>query len=90
MKVTRRKFIQISDAAAAGLATSGLGFDLSEEEEGYRVDVCDQCRKYIKTFDTRKIKRPVYLFVEQLTTLHLDMLAQNQGLQSGHPLWLKT
>ena len=29
MKVTRRKFIQISGAAAAGLATSGLGFDLS-------------------------------------------------------------
>ena len=29
MKVTRRKFIQISGATAAGLATSGLGFDLS-------------------------------------------------------------
>jgi len=29
LKVTRRKFIQISGVAAAGLATSGLGFDLS-------------------------------------------------------------
>jgi len=29
IKVTRRKFIQISGAAAAGLAASGLGFDLS-------------------------------------------------------------
>ena len=29
MKVTRRKFIQLSGAAAAGLATGGLGFDLS-------------------------------------------------------------
>ena len=29
MKVTRRKFIQISGAVVAGLATSGLGFDLS-------------------------------------------------------------
>jgi len=29
MKLTRRKFIQISGAAAAGLAASGLGFDLS-------------------------------------------------------------
>jgi formate dehydrogenase major subunit len=28
MKVTRRKFIQVSGAAAAGLAVSGLGFDL--------------------------------------------------------------
>ena len=30
MRVTRRKFIQISGAAAAGLASSGLGFDLSQ------------------------------------------------------------
>jgi len=29
MKVTRRKFIQISGVTAAGLAVSGLGFDLS-------------------------------------------------------------
>ncbi len=29
MKVTRRKFMQISGASAAGLAVSGLGFDLS-------------------------------------------------------------
>ncbi len=29
MNVTRRKFIQVSGAAAAGLAVSGLGFDLS-------------------------------------------------------------
>ncbi|MCD4804741.1 MAG: formate dehydrogenase accessory protein FdhE [Desulfobacterales bacterium] len=67
-----------------------LHYFFSEEEEEYRVDVCDQCRRYIKTIDTRKIKRPVYPFIEQVTTLHLDMLAQNQGLQSGHPLWLKT
>jgi FdhE protein len=67
-----------------------LHYFFSEEEKEYRVDVCDQCRRYIKTFDTRKIKRPVYPFIEQVTTLHLDMLAQNQGLQSGHSLWLKT
>ena len=29
MKVTRRKFMQISGATAAGLAVSGLGFDLA-------------------------------------------------------------
>jgi len=29
MKITRRKFMQISGATAAGLAVSGLGFDLS-------------------------------------------------------------
>jgi len=29
MKITRREFIQVSGATAAGLAVSGLGFDLS-------------------------------------------------------------
>lgn len=32
MKVTRREFIKISGVTAAGLATSGLGFDLSPIE----------------------------------------------------------
>ncbi|MCJ7616622.1 MAG: formate dehydrogenase accessory protein FdhE [Desulfobacterales bacterium] len=67
-----------------------LHYFFSEEEEEYRVDVCDQCRRYIKTIDTRKIERHMYPFVEQVTTLHLDIIAQNQGLQSGHPLWLQT
>jgi len=67
-----------------------LHYFFSEEEEEYRVDVCDKCKRYIKTVDTREIKRPVYPFLEQVTTLHLDIIAQNQGLQSGHPLWLKT
>ncbi|MCK4619976.1 MAG: formate dehydrogenase accessory protein FdhE [Desulfobacterales bacterium] len=66
-----------------------LHYFFSEEEE-YRVNVCDKCKRYIKTVDTREIKRPVYPFLEQIATLHLDIIAQNQGLQSGHPLWLQT
>ncbi len=67
-----------------------LHYFFSEEERDYRVDVCDKCKRYIKTIDTRKVKRPVYSFVEQISTLHLDMLAQEQGLRSGIPLWLQT
>jgi FdhE protein len=67
-----------------------LHYFFSEQERDYRVDVCDQCKKYIKTIDTREMKRPVYAFVEQISTLHLDMLAQEQGLESGIPPWLQT
>lgn len=67
-----------------------LHYFFNEEEEEYRVDVCDQCRRYIKAIDTRKIKRPMYPFIEQVATLHFDIIAQSQGLQSGHPLCLKT
>jgi FdhE protein len=67
-----------------------LHYFFSEEEKDHRVDVCDQCKKYIKTVDTRKMQRPVYAFVEQVSTLHLDMLAQDKGLESPIPLWLQT
>jgi FdhE protein len=66
-----------------------LHYFFSEEEKDYRVDVCDQCKKYLKTVDTREMKHPVYPPVEQVSTLHLDLLAQDQGLESGSPLWLQ-
>ncbi len=67
-----------------------LHYFFSEEEKNYRVDVCDKCHKYIKTVDTRKMDYPVYPFVEQISTLHLDMLAKEQGFESGIPLCLQT
>ncbi len=66
-----------------------LHYFFSEEEKGYRVDVCDACKKYLKTVDSRSMKHPIYSLVEQISTLHLDLLAQKQGLESGSPLWLK-
>jgi formate dehydrogenase maturation protein FdhE len=48
------------------------------------------CKKYIKTVDLRDLTRPVHPFLEQVSTLHLDMLAEKQGLTSGLPLWLQT
>ncbi|MBW1895999.1 MAG: formate dehydrogenase accessory protein FdhE [Deltaproteobacteria bacterium] len=66
-----------------------LNYFFSEEEKDYRVDVCDQCKKYVKTVDTREMKHPFYPLVEQVSTLHLDLLAQEQGLESGNPIWLQ-
>lgn len=66
-----------------------LQYFFSEEETNYRVDVCDVCKKYLKTVDTRKMKHPVYPLVEQISTLHLDLLAQEQGLERGSSLWLQ-
>ena len=67
-----------------------LHYFFSEEEKDYRVNVCDQCKKYLKTVDTRKMTYPFCPMVEQIATLHLDLLAQEQGLESGSPLWLPT
>lgn len=66
-----------------------LAYFFSENEKDCRVDVCENCGKYIKTIDTRQMGRAVYPLVEQIATLHLDMLAVERGLKSGVPLWLR-
>ncbi len=66
-----------------------LHYFFGEEEKHYRVNVCDVCKKYLKTVDTRELKHPIYFLLEQISTLHLDLLAQEQGLESGSPLWLQ-
>ncbi len=61
-----------------------LGYFVSEEEEGFRVDFCKKCRRYIKTLDMRIIEQPAPLELENLITLHLDMLAHEQGFKDGN------
>jgi FdhE protein len=54
-------------------------FYIENETRGYRVDVCEECRRYIKTIDTRKLTEEVILPIEDMGTLHLDILAQKEG-----------
>jgi FdhE protein len=65
-----------------------LAYFFSEKEKDCRVDVCDKCNRYIKTLDSRQMERPFYPFIEQVGSLHLDMIAAERGLESGVPLWL--
>lgn len=60
--------------------TKTLHYFSSEEESEYRVDVCENCSRYIKTVDTRKTDRFVYPLLEMIATLHLDMIAAEAGL----------
>jgi len=59
-----------------------LGYFVSEEEDGFRIDFCKKCNSYIKTVDMRIIETLGSLELENLTTLHLDMLAYEQGFNS--------
>jgi FdhE protein len=63
-----------------------LYYFFSEEEKEYRVDVCDKCGKYIKNVDTRIIDRFFYPPLEQVATLHLDIMAKEKGFENGAPL----
>ncbi len=55
--------------------SKSLNYLYTEEEKEYRVDLCDKCKKYIKTIDTRKTERIIYPPLEQVATLHLDIKA---------------
>lgn len=63
--------------------TKTLNYFFSEDEKEYRVDLCDKCKKYIKSIDTRKTERIIYPPLEQVATLHLDIKAKEMKYESG-------
>ncbi len=60
-----------------------LHYFFAEEEKDLRVDVCDNCRQYLKSIDTRDLARPVFPPLEQVASLHLDMIAAEKGFKSA-------
>jgi len=56
-----------------------LAYFTVEGDERYRVDVCDDCKRYIKTVDFRSTNEKADLEVEDIATIHLDMLANEEG-----------
>ncbi len=60
-----------------------LRFFFLEDDSPYRVDVCDKCKRYIKTVDERKLgeERKAILRVENIATIHLDILAEREGFK---------
>jgi FdhE protein len=55
----------------------------SETESNLRVNVCDKCGTYLKVVDLRKTDYPLYPPLEQVSTLHLDIKAREEGYHSG-------
>ena len=64
-------------------AQETLRFFFLEDDSPHRVDVCDKCKRYIKTVDERKLgeERKAILRVENIATLHLDLLAEREGFK---------
>ena len=58
-----------------------LGYFHSEQEEGFRVDFCRKCNRYIKTVDKRIVEDAAPMEVEYLATIHLDLLASKHGFK---------
>jgi FdhE protein len=52
-----------------------LGYFEAEEEEGFRVYFCRECMRYLKTIDKKTFEEVAPLELENLATIHLDLLA---------------
>ncbi len=63
-----------------------LSYLYSDEEKEYRLDVCDACRRYIKTIDSRHLARTSYPPLEQVASLHLDLKASASGYDPALPV----
>jgi FdhE protein len=64
-------------------AVDELHYFFAEEESDLRVDGCDRCRRYLKCVDRRKASRPLYPPLEQIASLHLDIIAAEKGFRGG-------
>jgi len=58
-----------------------LGYFEAESEEGLRVDFCRKCLRYLKVVDKRAFEETAPMELEALATLHLDVLALEQGFK---------
>lgn len=59
--------------------SESLRYVYSDDEPEYRVNLCGECKRYLKVVDTRKMDRGFYPPLEQVASLHLDMIAAEKG-----------
>lgn len=74
-------FLRIKCPFCSNEEQQSLAYFTVEGDEQYRVDVCNECKRYIKIVDFRESKREPNLDVEDIATLHLDILANDEGYE---------
>jgi FdhE protein len=60
-----------------------LEYFTAEGEGAYRVDICRSCSCYLKTVDSRQSGGDLPMDMEDVATVHLDLLAQREGFTRG-------
>ena len=75
---TRWQFRRLGCPFCGNETQDHLGILQVEGEEGLRIDVCDECRGYVKTYTDEGDEA---LFLADWPTLHLDVLAVRRGFE---------
>lgn len=50
-----------------------------EGDDAYRAYICKKCQGYLKTYDERSAGKSVDLYIANIETIYLDLLAQEKG-----------
>lgn len=58
---------------------SKLKYFDAKEEPGFQVHVCDSCNMYIKAIDFRNLERPSHPLLDDMDSMAMDVLAQQEG-----------
>ena len=67
-------------------AAQGAKYFFNEKEgRAYRVEVCEKCKRYIKTIDAMEVGKELIPLIEDVGTLHLDIIAEKEGYTRGVP-----
>ncbi|HAS88528.1 MAG TPA: formate dehydrogenase accessory protein FdhE [Desulfovibrio sp.] len=63
--------------------SDSLKFFTVEEAPGYRVDICESCKTYMKTTDFREVDKISIPALNDLESLPLDFVAVKEGYSRG-------
>jgi FdhE protein len=82
---TTWRFARLKCPFCGSTKQSDLGFLEAEGLEGYRVDVCDACGRYVKAVDRRRLLERIDLELADALTPELDEAALERGYLPGPP-----
>jgi FdhE protein len=75
---------RLSCSVCGSKEQGALHYFCGEGEEAHRIDLCDACHHYIKTIDYRSLEGSDPS-LEDLATLHLDVVAVQKGYKRSVP-----
>jgi len=61
-----------------------LSYLTSKEDSRHRIEICDNCQNYLKVIDLRPTGQDIFANIENLLTLHLDIIARKKGYTNKH------
>ncbi|ABW67136.1 formate dehydrogenase accessory protein FdhE [Desulfosudis oleivorans] len=81
---TRWPFGRIQCAGCGTQDHAQVSLLVIEGDPVHSIEICDTCKTYLKIIDCRQAGRKIDIDMENLTTLHLDIIARGKGYTNTH------